>query len=325
MSESFLNRMAKDIIQGRRSGLEPNEAQEILCFSQDQFFELLFTSREVCAAMTSGSMRTCLICNAKSGQCSQDCAFCAQSMHHAAQVPTYPLLAAEHMLKQAVRAQEAGATHFSLVTSGKQVNRRELDVLIEAVDKICQKTDLAVCASLGLLSQPMAQELAQSGVVRFHHNLETAESYFPQVCSTHAYVEDIWTVEAARRAGMQVCCGGIIGLGESWEQRLELAFALRSLDVDSIPLNFLNPIPGTRLADRPFVRPLEALKCIALFRLINPSTDIIICGGREVTLKDFQSWIFLAGANGLMLGNYLTTQGRSAAADMEMIQEQAII
>lgn len=325
MSESFVTQMAKDIIQGRRPGLDPDEVQEILCFSQAQFFELLFAGREVCAAMAGGSIRTCLVCNAKSGQCSQDCAFCAQSMHHAAQVPIYPLLSAEQMFQQAVRAQEAGATHFSLVTSGKQVNRKELDVLLEAVDTISQKTDLAVCASLGLLSQPMAQELAQSGVVRFHHNLETAESYFPQVCSTHAYDEDIWTVEAAQQAGMQVCCGGIIGLGESWEQRLELAFALRRLKVDSIPLNFLNPIPGTRLADRPFVRPLDALKCIALFRLVNPCTDIIICGGREVTLKDFQSWIFLAGANGLMLGNYLTTKGRSAAADLEMIQEQAML
>ena len=294
-------------------------------FHQARLQNLLLRADRLRQQHAGNTIRTCAVVSAKSGNCSQDCAFCAQSGHNSATSPVFALLDKQELIRRAVASAEAGASNVSLVSSGRAPDPRELERICEAIAAIRSGADVAVCASLGTLSPNMARLLYDAGVGTYHHNLETAESYFPQVCSTHAYDEDIWTVEAAQQAGMQVCCGGIIGLGESWEQRLELAFALRRLKVDSIPLNFLNPIPGTRLADRPFVRPLDALKCIALFRLINPCTDIIICGGREVTLKDFQSWIFLAGANGLMLGNYLTTKGRSAAADLEMIQEQAML
>ena len=176
-----------------------------------------------------------------------------------------------------------------------------------------------------MLTESMARRLKEGGIVVYHHNLETARSFFDQVCTTHPSEDDVETVKMAKAAGLKVCSGGILGLGESWEQRVELAITLRDLDADSIPINFLNPIAGTRMAERPLLLPMEALKCIALFRLINPRKDITICGGREVTLRDLQSWIFAAGANGMLVGNYLTTQGRDIKADMEMIRDLGLI
>ena len=172
---------------------------------------------------------------------------------------------------------------------------------------------------MGLLKQDAAWRLKEAGISRYHHNLETARSFFDTICSTHDYEEDIETVRVAKDAGMRVCSGGIFGMGETWAQRVELAFTLKSLDVDSVPINFLHPIKGTRMGMRPLLPPMEALKIIALYRYIHPRKDITICGGREATLKDFQSWTFAAGANGIMVGNYLTTLGRNMEMDMEMI------
>jgi biotin synthase len=196
----------------------------------------------------------------------------------------------------------------------------EVDTVCSAAKRIGREMNITVCGSLGVLNQSIAVRLKQGGLSVYHHNLETARSHFDRICTTHSYDEDIQSVKTARASGMRVCSGGILGLGESWEQRLELAFTLRDLNVDGIPLNFLNPIPGTRMENMPLLSPMEALKCIALFRLINPAKDILICGGREVTLRDYQSWIFLAGANGLMIGNYLTTQGRNIRMDIDMLK-----
>ena len=208
-----------------------------------------------------------------------------------------------------------------MVTSGHSLSSKEIDSIGDTAEEINKKTDLSVCASLGQLTEPMASKLKQKGVTTYHHNLETAESYFNQICTTHNYDEDICTLKTAKSAGLKICSGGILGLGESWAQRVELAFTLKKLDVDSIPINFLNPIPGTRMENRPLLPPMEALKSIAIFRFINPDKDIIICGGREKTLGDFQSWVFIAGANGIIVGNYLTTKGRSTEIDMDMIRQ----
>ena len=213
----------------------------------------------------------------------------------------------------------AGATNYSVVTSGAFLSVAELDVVCEVARRLKATTDLTLCASVGLLDRDAARRLKDAGISRYHHNLETARSHFETICSTHDYDDDIRSVRMAKAAGMKVCCGGIFGMGESWAQRVELAFTLKELDVDSVPLNFLNPIPGTPLAKRPLLSPMEALKVIALYRFIHPEKDITICGGREATLNDFQSWIFAAGANGLMVGNYLTTKGRSLDMDMQMI------
>ena len=211
-----------------------------------------------------------------------------------------------------------------MVTSGYMLTEKEIESISNAAAIIKKKTDLSVCVSLGMLTEPMILQLKESGVTTCHHNLETARSYFDQICTTHDYDEDIETIKLAKSAGLKVCSGGILGLGETWEQRIELAFTLKELDVDSIPINFLNPIPGTRMENRPLLPPMEALKSIALFRLINPGKNITICGGREITLRDYQSWVFMAGANGLMVGNYLTTQGRSIKMDMNMIKEMGL-
>ena len=219
---------------------------------------------------------------------------------------------------------EAGATKYSMVTSGFMLTDKDMETISRAAEAISRETGLQVCASLGELTESMAQQLKDSGVTTYHHNLETARSYFDRICTTHDYEEDIETVRFAGEAGMKTCCGGIMGLGESWKQRVELAFTVRELDVDIIPLNFLNPIPGTRLENQPLLQPMDALRSIALFRFINPKKDITICGGREVTLRDYQSWVFIAGANGLMTGDYLTTQGRNIPMDMEMIREMGL-
>jgi biotin synthase len=264
---------------------------------------------------------TCGIINAKSGLCSQDCAFCAQSIHHQTGVTTYPLYDQKTLVEQAIGFADAGATHFSIVTSGFQLNSNEMDTICNAMINIKKKTNLTLCASLGTISAHKANQLKDSGVTNYHHNLETAHSFFDKICTTHNYNDDIKTIHQAKSAGLKVCCGGIMGLGESWEQRVELAFLLKKLDIDCIPINFLNPISGTKLENQPLLSSLEALKCIALYRLIHPEKDIVVCGGREITLKENQSRLFDAGANGLMIGNYLTTPGQQIEKDLSMIQD----
>jgi biotin synthase len=263
----------------------------------------------------------CAIINAKSGMCPEDCAFCAQSAHHRTDTAVYDLLSAEQLEAEGLAAAASGATHFSVVTSGSALTDKDLDTVCRVAKRLKSDTDLTLCVSPGMLDLAAAGKLKAAGITRYHHNLETARSYFDAICTTHSYDDDIRSLEAAKTAGLVVCSGGIFGMGESWEQRVELAFTLKALDVDSVPINFLNSIQGTRLEGRSPLAPMEALKVVALYRFIHPRKDITICGGREVTLGDFQSWIFAAGANGLMVGNYLTTQGRNMKADMAMIRE----
>jgi biotin synthase len=297
------------------------EEAKILAATPDgEIIDLLTGAHKITSAYKKDEIFTCTIINAKSGRCSQDCAFCAQSGHHATGVPVYPLMDRQEMLKNAMDMDKIGATHFSMVTSGYRLSDDETEMVCETTREIKQKTGLTVCGSLGMLTPDQARRLRQSGITNYHHNLETAESYFDQICTTHAYAEDIDTLKTAANAGLNVCSGCIFGLGESWDQRVELGFALKDLAVTRIPVNFLNPIPGTKLQHLPLLSPFEALKCIALMRFIHPRADITVCGGREPTLRDYQSWVFMAGANGLMIGNYLTTKGRNIGMDLEMIE-----
>lgn len=302
-----------------------NELLKIVTVSDGKAMDLFVRADKLRRYYKGSGVFTCGILNAKSGRCSENCAFCAQSAHHQTKIDVYPLLTKNQIVKKANELAHSGALRFSIVTSGFQPTRAELDTILEAVVAISSKTDLEVCASLGTLTKEAAKSLYQSGVSNYHHNLETARSHFDQICTTHSYDDDINTLIIAKKAGLRVCSGGIMGLGESWSQRIEMAFTLKELDVDSIPVNFLNPIAGTPFEQRPLVSPVTALKCIALFRIINPDKDIVVCGGREVTLKDFQSWVFLAGASGLMVGNYLTTCGRSIESDMMMIGQQGLM
>lgn len=265
----------------------------------------------------------CVILNAKSGACSEDCAFCSQSAKAQSGVPHYPLLAKEKMLEAAQAAAAAGASRFSLVTSGRGVvTPRDQGALVEAVAAIrATVPGLRVCASLGIVDKGFLGDLKAAGLFRFHHNLEAAASFYPEICTTHSYAERVATIEAAKEAGLSVCAGGILGLGESVAQRWELAQALNDLAVDAIPLNFLHPLPGTALADRSLLKPLEALQAVAAFRLLFPSRSLIICGGRQATLRSLAPLVFAAGADALMTGDYLTTRGRLPDEDRQMLTD----
>ncbi len=282
--------------------------------------ELVMCADKIRKHFKKNSLFLCSIINAKSGKCSQDCAFCAQSSFHQTQIETYPLLSSDTIIEDALDMHRAGATHYSVVTSGHSLTDDEVDEICIAVNIIKKRTDLTLCGSLGMLSEKSAKKLIKSGMTRYHHNLETAESHFENICTTHKYIEDIETINLAKKHGFNVCSGGIFGLGESWKQRVELAFTLKKLDIDTIPINFLNPVAGTKMESMELLSPMDAIKIIALVRIINPEKNITICGGREITLKDFQSWVFPAGTNGLMIGNYLTTSGRDINMDIEMIK-----
>jgi len=265
----------------------------------------------------------CVILNAKSGACSEDCAFCSQSARAHSGAPHYPLLAKEKLVEAAQAAAAAGAARFSLVTSGRGVvTPRDQQAILAAVAAIREAAPgLRVCASLGLVERGFLRDLKAAGLYRFHHNLEAAASFYPQICTTHTYAERVATIEAAQTAGLSVCAGGILGLGESVAQRWELAQTLKDLAVDAIPLNFLHPLPGTALADQPLLSPLEALTAVAAFRLMFPERSIIICGGRQATLRSLSPLVFAAGANALMTGDYLTTRGRLPEEDRQMLAD----
>ncbi|MDO9529448.1 MAG: biotin synthase BioB [Syntrophales bacterium] len=317
--------ITEKIMEDAGNSISYEEACELSVLPVDDTIDLIMCANKIRNKYKKNSVFTCSIINAKSGFCPENCAFCAQSAHHKTEIETYPLLSEEELVDNALRMYEAGATKYSMVTSGTMLTDEEIKTISRAASNIKEKTDLMICASLGMLTEPMARRLKEGGITTYHHNLETARSYFDQICTTHDYDEDIQTVKFAQSTGLKACSGGILGLGETWEQRIELAFTLKELDVDIVPINFLNPVAGTRMESMPLLSPMEALKCIALFRFINPGKDITICGGREVTLQDYQSWTFMAGANGLMIGNYLTTQGRNAEMDTNMIQEMGLI
>gem|GEM_PF-42609 len=298
--------------------LAETDAERLLDLDRpEEILFLLSCANRVRKAAFGNRVEFCAIVNAKSGKCSENCAFCAQSSHHRTQAATYPLMSVEAMVNAAQKAREQGARRFSIVTSGKGILRgREFDVILEAVQAIREDVGLLCCASLGLLDAGQIRALKQAGVSRYHHNLETARSHFGQICTTHHYDERLEILRLCRAEGLEVCSGGILGMGERREQRLELAYALLREDVESVPINILNPIPGTPLERTPAMKPLEVLQTIAVFRLLMPRTEIRTCGGREAALRGLQPLMFTAGCTGAMIGNYLTTQGRSPAEDL---------
>ena len=324
MFNKKLIKITQQIVKGEECKNLYEKAWEIATLDREYTFDLLICANKIREKFKNSRVFTCSIINAKSGSCSQDCAFCAQSSFHKTGVKKYPLMKKDEMVDLAVKMHNAGATRFSIVTSGLRLSGKEIETICLAAEKIKHLTNLSLCASIGMINESDAKKLLESGISRYHHNLETSESFFDHICTTHDYKEDISAVQSAAAAGLKVCSGGIMGLGESWKQRVELACTLRDLDVDSIPINFLNPVAGTKMEGRPLLSPMDALKCIAMFRLVNPKKDITVCGGREAALKDFQSWLFFAGANGLMAGNYLTTMGRDTKMDMAMLKDMGL-
>jgi biotin synthase len=268
----------------------------------------------------------CGITNAKSGRCPEDCGFCAQSAHFAdTGAPEYGMMSAREIADHARAAEAAGAREFSIVTSGTRLAREsELAELETAIRLIREETTVEPCASLGLMRRPELERLRRAGLEHFHHNLETARSHFDRVCTTHGFDEQLETIRAAQELGYKLCTGGILGMGETPEQRVELAETLRELGVDCVPMNFLNPRPGTPMAHLAAITPGECLAAVAVFRLMMPAAHIFVMGGREVNLGPLQDRIFDAGANGTMVGNYLTSAGTQPAEVVEMIQRRGL-
>lgn len=268
----------------------------------------------------------CSIVNAKSRLCGEDCRFCAQSLHFSGNAPQYPLMSREDLVESARNAEASGATCFSIVTSGSRIQRpEEKETILEAVHQISTETSLRTCVSLGMLDKDFLERLQAAGLDRVHHNLETSERFFPSICTTHDYIGRLDMVRLIHQQGLECCTGGIIGLGESVEDRIDLAFQVRQLGAESIPINILNPIPGTPLEKRRVLEPDEVFQSIALFRLVNPKASIIIAGGRERSLGTRQEELYAAGASGILLGNYLTTLGRPAEEDLEMIHRLGLV
>jgi len=267
-------------------------------------------------------IEVCAISNVRSGNCSENCSFCSQSGHHKTAAPVYGYIPKETLVAQAARAREWGASDMGIVSKGWGVrNEKERAQLKEYLGTLKEEVaDIGRCASLGVLDQSTAVMLKEAGLENYHHNLESAESFFDQVCTTHTYQENKDTIRHALDAGLRVCAGGILGMGETNAQRIELAESLRQLGVESVPLNFLNPGKGTPMGDREPMQPLEILRAIATFRYMLPKAEIRIAGGRQF-LGDMQSMIFMAGASGVMIGDYLTTKGRQPEDDLRMFDQ----
>lgn len=264
------------------------------------------------------AVELCAIVNAKSGLCPEDCAYCAQSSHHRTGVVTYPLMDEDEVLARSREARDAGVHRFSIVTSGARVSQDEMRRIGRMIGRI-RETGVTPCASLGMLTRDDFSYLRDCGLDRYHCNIETSERFFPSICSTHSFKDKLDTIEHAKAVGLSVCAGGILGMGESWDDRIAMALTLRDCGVDSVPLNFLVPIEGTALGGRPFLLPSEALRIIALFRFLLPDKEIRVCGGRIQALGEHSEKIFAAGADCLMTGNYLTTAGMTYADDVAMI------
>jgi biotin synthase len=269
----------------------------------------------------SNRIELCSIMNAKSGLCAEDCRFCAQSARYRTGVRTYPLKSVDEMLAAAVRAKKAGAERFGIVTSGNTLSGNELEAIADAICLIKDRVSIDVCASLGKMDQERLLFLKRAGLVRYHHNIETSSGYFPTITTTHTFKDRLDTIRAAKVAGLDVCSGVIIGLGETWDDRIEMALTLKDLDVTSVPVNILVPMQGTPLDTVSSLSAIDAIKTIALFRIILQDKVIKIAAGRESALKDFQAMVFIAGANGMLIGGYLTISGRSVKDDKLLASE----
>jgi len=306
-----------------QGSLGEREARLVLNDSSLELSDLLAITDRLRRSHSGNRIRLCSIVNARSGGCPEDCAFCAQSTHYRTKAERYPLLPTQELVEAAQRAERSGAGEFSIVTSGRSFGREEdISSVERALQEIGRDSGgFQRCASLGRVEPQVLQRLKAAGLDCFHHNLEACRIFFPRICTTHRYNERVEMVRRIKAAGLRVCSGGIFGIGEGPEHRVALALELADLDVDSVPLNFLNPISGTPLEEADYLSPPDCLRIIAMFRLVLPARDIIVCGGREVNLRDLQSMIFWAGANGILLGNYLTTEGRSARDDLKMLAD----
>jgi biotin synthase len=269
----------------------------------------------------SDSTDMCSLVNAKSGGCAEDCGFCAQSKYAESETPMHAMMEPEQILEHARAAETAGAHRFCMVTQGQGLSKRDFEKVLAGARLVAEHTNLKRCASIGHLSVTRAQALKNAGIQRVHHNVETAESYYPEVSTTVRYEGRLRTIDAVREAGLETCVGGILNLGETREQRVEMAFELAAINPTSVPINLLNPRPGTKFGDREPLDPWEVVKWIAIFRLILPEALFRLCGGRVENLGEMQATAVKASLNGVMMGNFLTTLGNTPEQDRSMFEE----
>ncbi len=310
--------LADEIIAG--GAVDPDRLKMLSQLPCEDVFELLPGIDMIREHFFGRRIHLCAICNVKSGACSEDCRFCSQSAHSKGNSPVYPLMTPDEIEARGRETAASPVNRFSLVASGKGLPLGEVERAAEALS-VFRSTGLETCVSFGLMDYRGFAILKQAGVTRYHHNLESAESFFGRVCTTHSFEARIDTILAAKEAGLSVCTGGIFGLGETDQQVVEMALTLKDLDVDAVPINFLTPIRGTPMENHDFLSPLRCLKILALMRLALPDKDILICGGRQQNLKSLESLMFMAGASGLMTGNYLTTRGSALENDLALMEQ----
>src|SRR5436189_610602 len=299
-----------------------DEAMELAAIStHEEITQLVERAWAVRTERFGDSTDMCSLVNAKSGGCAEDCGFCAQSRYAEADTPMHAMMEPDQILEHAKAAEAAGAHRFCMVTQGQGLSKRDFAKVLEGAKLVAEHTNLKRCASIGHMSLERAQQLKEVGIQRVHHNVETAESYYDEVSTTVKYEGRLRTIDAVREAGLETCVGGILNLGETREQRVEMAFQLAGIDPTSVPINLLNPRPGTKFGDRDHMDPWEAVKWIAIFRLILPEALFRLCGGRVENLGELQPLAVKAGLNGVMMGNFLTTLGSEPEDDRAMFEE----
>jgi biotin synthase len=287
----------------------------------EEIGELVERAWEVRAQRFGDSTDMCSLVNAKSGGCAEDCGFCAQSRYAEADTPMHAMMEPDQILEHAKAAEAAGAHRFCMVTQGQGLSKRDFAKVLEGARLVSEHTNLKRCASIGHMSAERAGQLKEAGIQRVHHNVESARSYYPEVSTTVRYEGRLRTIDAVKEAGLETCVGGILNLGETPRQRVEMAFELAEINPDSVPINLLNPRAGTKFGDRELMDPWEVVKWVAIFRLILPDALFRLCGGRVENLQDLQPLAVKAGLNGVMMGNFLTTLGVEPAEDRAMFEE----
>ena len=299
---------------------EREELQSVLAATDEELPELLSAAFRVRRHYYGKRVQIHVLQNAKSGLCPEDCHYCSQSSVSHAPIDRYPFMAREELVERARQAQAAGAVRFCIVNSGRGPTNKEIDEIAEAVREIRRKTGMNVCCSLGLMNEDKAQKLKDAGVGRVNHNLNTSRAHHPEIVTTHTYDDRVATIENVKHAGIGTCSGGIIGMGESDEDIIDLALTLRAMDIDSIPVNFLNSIPTTPFEQKKELTPQRCLKTLCLFRFVNPAKEIRVAGGREVNLRSLQP-LSLYPANSIFVNGYLTTPGQQASDAHQMIAD----
>ncbi|MCI8996926.1 MAG: biotin synthase BioB [Lachnospiraceae bacterium] len=308
-----IKQLEEKLLAGER--IEKEEAMDLV---EAPLEELCQAADRIRRHFCGNCFDICTIINGKSGKCPENCKYCAQSAHYGARAEEYPLLSGEEMLEEALRNQEAGVLRFSVVTSGRRLSDSEVEEVCQCFRLLKEKTSLSLCASHGLLSYEQYGKLKEAGVERIHNNLETSRRFFPQICTTHTYEEKRRAIQEAQRAGLSVCSGGIMGMGETWEDRIDLALDLRELKIHSIPVNILNPIPGTPLEGQKPLELPEIRRIVAVFRFLHPDAAIRMAGGRG-QLPDKGESVFFSGANAAISGHMLTTSGISMEEDRRIL------